>query len=439
MKLGRNKPSTIARAAMRPAAPASSGPRLDVVLPRGFPQSAGKVSWRWQRRSGDTQTGDAARLADLPGGATAGPVFVWTPAADTVLTEARLPTTSRARIAQALPYALEDQLLGDPEQLNFSWRREADDRLSVAVTSRERLQAWTDALVQARLKPRSLCPVTLAVPLALDCWSAAFLGDELLVRRGEVSGFVCPAAVDAPPTLLVAAMQEASRLKQAPECLVLFHSPKGLRADAWQSALGVPVRVERASIWEAQTGPHVPINLLGRERAASPVSMDALRPYLVAAVALTVWMIGSIAFDATEWWRLKRQQTQATEEMTRLLREVFPETRAVLDPAIQMQRNLEALQAKQGAGNVDFLPLLARTTTVLRASPRVRVRGLRYADRALTLELTWPTPASPEALRAALEAAGLRAEVLAVTPRAGEVDGRVRLYSDTKSPAKTSS
>lgn len=439
MKLGRNKPSTIARATMLTPARASTGPRLDVVLPRGFPQSAGKLLWRWQRRGGDTQTGEAMRLSDLPGGATAGPVFVWTPAADTVLTEARLPTTSRAKIAQALPYALEDQLLGDPEQLNFSWRRESDDRLSVAVTSRERLKVWNDAIAQAKLKPKSLCPVTLAVPFALDCWSAAFLGDELLVRRGEVSGLVCPASFDTPPALLIAAIQEAVRRKQAPESLVLFHAPKGLRADAWQSALGVPVRVEKSGMWEAQTEPQAPINLLGRERAASPISLDAFRPYLVAAVALVVWMIGSIAFDGAEWWRLKREHSKATEEMARLLREAFPETKTVLDPAVQMQRNLEALQAKQGAGNVDFLPLLARTTTVLRASPRVRMRGLRYADRTLTLELTWPTPASPENLRAALEAAGLRAELLAVTPRAGEVDGRVRLYADTKAPAKAPS
>ena len=436
MKLRFNRLSTIARAAMVAPARTGGGPRLDLVLPRGFPHATGKLLWRWRRPGGDAQTGEAEQLSELPAGSLDAFVFVWTPAADTVLTEARLPTTSRAKIAQALPFALEDQLLGDPEQLNFSWWRETDNRLSVAVTSRERLRAWTDALIQAKLRLKSLCPVTLAVPLAPDCWSAAFLGDELLVRRGTKSGFVCPASVENPPALLIAALQEATRDKRAPECLVLFHAPGGLRADAWQSRLGVPVRIEKPSMWEATTEPQPPINLLARELAASVINLDALRPYLVAAVALLLWVIGSIAFDATEWWRLKRQHTQATNEMTRLLRDVFPEVKTVLDPAVQMQRSLEALQTRQGAGNVDFLPLLARATKVLRASPRVRVRGLRYADRALTLELTWPTPASPEALRAALEASGLHAELLAVTPRAGEVDGRVRLYTDTKTPSK---
>jgi len=436
VKLLRNRISTIARASVATPKRASEGARLDIVLPRGFPQSSGKLLCRWRRPDGVIEAGELDQLADLPADSRSAPLYVWTPAADTVLTEARLPTTSRAKIAQALPYALEDQLLGDPERLSFAWRRADGDLLAVAVTDRDRIRAWTDALAQARLAPRAFCPTMLAVPWAADCWSAAFVGDELLVRRGAVSGFVCPASIESPPALLTAALQEALRRKQTPEWLVLFDAPAEVHADAWQAALGVPVRIEKAGMWAAQASAQPPINLLPRQLVANPISLDSLRPYLVAGVALILWMIGSIVFDATEWWRLKSQESRATDEMTRLLRDAFPETRAVLDPAAQMQRNLEALQARQGAGNLDFLPLLAQTTKVLRASPQVRLRGLLYADRSLTLELTWSTPASPEGLRAALESAGLRAELLAVNPRAGEVDGRVRVFADTKNPAK---
>ena len=59
-----------------------------------------------------------------------------------------------------------------------------------------------------------------------------------------------------------------------------------------------------------------------------------------------------------------------------------------------------------------------------------------YADHSLTLELSWPTSASPDAIKAALEAAGVRAEVLGLTPRAGEVDGRLRLQPVAAKPAK---
>jgi len=436
VKLLRNRISTIARASVAAPKRASEGARLDIVLPRGFPQSSGKLLCRWRRPDGVIEAGELDQLADLPADSRSAPLYVWTPAADTVLTEARLPTTSRAKIAQALPYALEDQLLGDPERLSFAWRRTDGDLLAVAVTDRDRIRAWTDALTQARLAPRAFCPTMLAVPWAADCWSAAFVGDELLVRRGAVSGFVCPASIESPPALLTAALQEALRRKQTPECLVLFDAPADVHADVWQAALGVPIRIEKAGMWAVQASPQPPINLLPRQLVANPISLDSLRPYFVAGVALILWMIGSIVFDATEWWRLKRQESRATDEMTRLLRDAFPETRAVLDPAAQMQRNLEALQARQGAGNLDFLPLLAQTTKVLRASPQVRLRGLLYADRSLTLELTWSTPASPEGLRAALESAGLRAELLAVNPRAGEVDGRVRVFADTKNPAK---
>jgi len=82
--------------------------------------------------------------------------------------------------------------------------------------------------------------------------------------------------------------------------------------------------------------------------------------------------------------------------------------------------------------------MLAKTATALRADTRVRLRGLRYADHSLTLEITWPTPSTPDAIRTALESVGLKAEVLNLTPRAGEVDGRVRLQPATAQPAARS-
>jgi hypothetical protein len=124
--------------------------------------------------------------------------------------------------------------------------------------------------------------------------------------------------------------------------------------------------------------------------------------------------------------------------MTSLLLTSFPETKTVLDPAAQMQRSIDALLARTGKRDRDLLPMLAKTATALRADPRIRLRGLRYADHSLTLELTWPTPSTPDAIRSALEAAGLRAEMLNLTPRAGEVDGRVRLQPAAARPATRS-
>jgi general secretion pathway protein L len=200
-----------AKSAVSPVAPRATGDRLDLVLPRGWPESASPLFWRWHSRGDKPQSGQVTDLHQLPETARAARAYVWTPAGDTVLTTATLPTRSPRKIVQALPFALEDRLLGDPETLHFAYRAEADDSLSVAVTARERLSHWMDALAQAGIKPVMLCPATLLVPWALDCWSLAFAEDEVLVRTGGASGFVAPLSQATPPPLLVAALQEAAR------------------------------------------------------------------------------------------------------------------------------------------------------------------------------------------------------------------------------------
>jgi len=471
---------TRAKSAASPAATRATGDRLDLVLPRGWPDSGSPVFWRWRRRGNKPQSGQAGDLHEVPQAARGARAYVWTPAADTVLTSATLPTRSQRKIAQALPFALEDRLLGDPETLHFAYRTESDGSLSVAVTAHERLRHWADTLAQAGIQPVMLCPATLLVPWALDCWSLAFTEDEVLVRTGSASGFVAPLSQATPPTardggsagnagavfpptamkdrsagreavptgtnagtvfpppLLTAALQEAAHTHKTPEYLVVFNAPTNFPAEAWGTLLKVPVRIEQASVWDRQDDPSAPLNLLQGQFEQKGQISGSLRPYFPAAAMLLIWMLGNIGFDLSEWWKLRRQHQEYTREMTNQLMTSFPETKTVLDPAAQMQRNIDSLLARSGKQDRDLLPLLAKTATALRADPRVRLRGLRYADQSLTLELSWPAAGSPDAVKAALEAGGLRTEMLALTPRAGEVDGRLRLQPAATRPAARS-
>jgi hypothetical protein len=93
-----------------------------------------------------------------------------------------------------------------------------------------------------------------------------------------------------------------------------------------------------------------------------------------------------------------------------------------------MQKAVEQLTSRHGQNDDrELLPMLAKVAAAMRTEPRVRLRNLRYGDNALTLDLTWTAPATPDSWKPVLESNGLHAEIQSVTPRGNDTDGRLRL------------
>lgn len=373
--------------------------RLEIWLPRDWPGEGAEP--RWRRVAPGERTREGRGLEGL---VPAQDVMVWTPAAETVLLRAHLPTRSAAKIAQALPYALEEQLIEPPEQLHFAFAQEADGALAVAVTRRDRMERWLAALAAAGLRPLRMAPVTLSLPFAEGAWTLAFLEGEMALRSGLHSGFGGPRE-PRPPAWLAAALAEARGESRAPERLLLVDPPADLDLGAWHEALALPIENSRD---QSAAVPSF-INLLQQRYASRGRITGVWRAYLPAAALLAAWLAGTFIFDAIEWGRLSMASRASDQEMRALLLKSFPDTRTILDPAEQMRRGLEALSAGTGAAAPDdMLALLARTLPAIERESRVRVQGIEYAEHALNLRLA---AAEPDAESVARSLRALQLEV----------------------------
>jgi general secretion pathway protein L len=388
--------------------------RLELWLPRDWPREGADP--RWRRIAPGERTREGRGLEGL---APTKEVVVWSPAADTLLLRARLPTRNPAKIAQALPYALEEQLVDPPEALHFAFTHEADGALAVAVTRRETMDRWLAALAASGLQPVRLAPVTLSLPLARGAWTLAFGEEEMVLRSGLHSGFSGPRGA-LPPAWLKAALGEAQSENRAPERILLVDAPADLDVAAWSEALALPVETLRA---ESAAVPAPSLNLLQQRYAPRGPLAGLWRAYMPAAALLAAWLAGTFVFDAIEWARLSRSVRADDEAMRALLLKSFPDTRAILDPAEQMRRGLETLIASTGAaGPDDMLALLERVLPAIEREPRVRLQGIEYAERALNLRLA---AAEPEAESVAQTLRAQRLEV-DVQRSGGEAQLRVR-------------
>ena len=81
-------------------------------------------------------------------------VIVLVPAADVLLTSVHIPARSPIKIRKALPFALEEDLAEDIENLHFAvGARQENNSLPVAVVSNEKMAGWMTALNDAGIEP----------------------------------------------------------------------------------------------------------------------------------------------------------------------------------------------------------------------------------------------------------------------------------------------
>ena len=144
---------------------------------------------RW-RRAGDARALPAGGDGSPPEAvlAAAEDVVVLVPAEDVLLTEAKIGARNRAQLLQAVPFAVEEQLLGNVEDLHFAAAASASGQTGIAVVTRERMRGWLDRLSAEGIRPDRLLPESLAVPPG----SVLVEGDRAIARLGPWSAFASP-------------------------------------------------------------------------------------------------------------------------------------------------------------------------------------------------------------------------------------------------------
>ena len=370
--------------------------------------------------------GDAAACAGALGGA---PAVVLLDATAVRLLTVSIPGRSPRLLAQAIPFAVEDDLADDVEALHFAiGPAGAGDERAIAVVARNLLDRILDPLLAAGVRCESAIPETLALPCATTRWTLMIDGDRILVREGACSGFAVECA--AAPWVI------AKRLGETKPPGIDLHLGPGERIpDPVRAAWGdVPVR-EAA---ETTAGlarltvrlPERPLLDLLPERARPREGRSRGRRLWVAAAVLAGLAIAlHVGLTGVEVLRLDAHLSRLKADETAAFRRAFPEVQRIVGGALRLQAE-QALERLRGerkpAGS--FLDLLAASGQTLHArlDSGLSLRGFTYADGFLTLRLETPDVAALEQYRQAL-GTGVIAEVVSAESGEHGVTGTLRL------------
>lgn len=369
----------------------------------------------WRGPAGETGRGP---LRDLPTEARHSAIRVWTPAIETLLTVAQWPGRGRGRLAQALPYLLEDQLLMEPEALAFS-HRETEAGIFVAVTAKERLAAWRAAIEAERLSA-SFCPVTLALPWRPQTWSCRFAEGQWAVRTGPFSGFGAAGTSERVPAAFAQALEEARAQGSEPVSLVVFGGDEALR-QRLASDLKVDVVGDERPIGEGETPAFRLGETGGAVGATGLTALRALRPtFIVVALALVL----GLTYTLFQWVNLSHQESQVHAQMTTLFTTSFPNA-PVLDPATQMRQGVEKLAGRVGGGSEGFLSILTIASPALASLAPGALARIDYHHGQVRCAVRVADFDALTTLKDSLMRAGLRVAVTHVISHHGSVEADV--------------
>jgi general secretion pathway protein L len=375
-------------------------------------------------RIGPVSTGTLADAAPL---AAERPLVVIAPGASVTFARPELPVKGGARLAQVVPYAMEELLAGEVEQFHFAvGRTDAEGRTLVAAVRRDELRGWMEALKSAGLDPQALVPEPLCVPDNPGKTVAVIDGRQLLVRAPGM----LPVALDAEPLTEAFAL---AGLEGEDRHVQLYVS----EADWQHSRDMIEALREVTGSLDLQLLPDGTLPLL----AASSVRSDALsmlqgdfarrtgwraewqrwRIAAFLALAALALHIGVRGYDLI---RLRAEEQRLDAAIEQAVRIAMPDVERIVDARAQIEQRLA------GGGAADPEGLLARLAAVGGAMSGVTgptLESLGWRDSSLQLHMIAADTDTLARFAQALTARGLTADVESTTPGENGVSAQINV------------
>lgn len=362
---------------------------------------------------------------------------VLVPAGDVLLTEATLPAKTGAKLAQVVPYALEEQVADDIDSLHFAvGRRDSGTgRTSVAVVDKAVMQSAMETLREAGIAPALLASeasLVAANPGQVVGWLE---GDSLVLCAPARPPIVTPVTTLQDTFGFLAATQAYGEGVEPGTLSLLFYAP----AADWQQHAGelgflqghfaaakVQILPQGSLPWLAsQVEVAAPINLLQGEyvlRTRGGADLRRWRVPAALAAAVLLVFVGSKVFEIR---RLNAAERALDVEIEQTFRAAMPGALDSKDARRRMEQRFASLQ--ENGGRSGLLPALSAFATARAAAPDATLQGLSLREGALDLRVRAADAQSLDRINQQLRASGLSTEITSGTAAEAGYEGRIQI------------
>jgi general secretion pathway protein L len=368
-------------------------------------------------------------------------VIVLVPSADVLTTSVDIPVKGGARLQAALPYALEEHLADDIEQLHFAaGTRRSSGNIPVSVVSREILSGWIERLTEAGIQASSIIPDNYGLARIPGTISLLVAEDQVMINDGADVELVMQGVNPGDALAAIGALDvddgpESETHSAMPRHVLVYCEP-GYEEKYEHEWLAIRHEMESVDVNLLPDGvmPRLAVtvatgagvNLLQGQFGAKAEYSGLLKPWRYAAALLLALGVVGIAAKATDVFLLKREEAELKQQFEAEYRQIAPGAAPVADPA----RLVDTLKSRAGnAGSPPvFLQTLEQLSRALQQNKEVRIEAISYRAGVVDVRLNAPNVSTLDNIQRVVGESGQFEAAIQSTDQDGErVSSRIQI------------
>lgn len=368
-------------------------------------------------------------------------VIVLVPAIDVLTTSVHIPIRGGAKMRAALPFALEENVADDVENLHFAAGAPRENgRLPVAIVARQKMDEWLSCLSEAGIQADRIVPENYGLARIPGTMSVLIDGDCSMFNDGADTEFVMQGVK--PGELLATAGQYRANEDDttgdgaSSGHLVAFcdtEQEESLSQD-W-AALRDDLHSVDVNILPDGVLPKLAVtiasgngvNLLQGRYGPTADYAAYFAPWKIASVLLLGFVLALMVARSVDYYRLGEEEAVLKAQFAEEYRYHSPgETGEILDPL----RAVASIRRSMGTSTSPqiFLPSLRELGLALAANSAAEIELISYQAGVMDVRLTTPDVATLVNIQKAVSASGrFQAAIRSTDQVADKIDGRIRI------------
>lgn len=306
------------------------------------------------------------------------------PGEDVLFLTAEIPGKNIQRIQQAVPYALEDEVIDDVDDLYFSIKKQNSDSLDNYYNVSAINKSYFESIIQQLESAGIFAEAMIADYFLLKDSPCLFFDGTRIIYNNKNMKF---------SSSVNGVIQSDYEFFDENKKLTLINCNKPSNVNGFIDSLKENSNVleEKCDVapllYLVEKRSNINVNLLRGEYKKKKDWSQTGKTWLPVTALFLIWFsIQSVLF-VFDYIGLSKQNKSLNTEITNIYKKTFPESKRIVDAKAQMQQKLSSFKKRSDQSGRSFSEMLSNSASVFSRIKGLKIKSLRYYDGRISLEI----------------------------------------------------